>query len=133
MKLRALALATAGVFMVACGSDGTSLGEPPRDVPLVGFSWEDNAIGFRDEDGRRFAFECAPPAPPIAFVYGTDVYTDDSSICFAGVHAGVITREEGGYVVIEIQPGRETYEGTERNGIRSQDFASYSGSFTVIP
>ena len=65
-------------------------------------------------------------------VWGTDVYTDDSSVCTAAVHAGVITLEEGGTVTIEIRPGESSYEASERNGITSGSWGSWTGSFVVI-
>ena len=63
-------------------------------------------------------------------MWGTDTYTDDSSVCIAAVHAGLITEDEGGRVVIEIAPGEESYTGSEANGITSTDYGSWSGSFT---
>ena len=35
-------------------------------------------------------------------VYGTDIYSDDSSICTAAVHAGRVDFAEGGLVTIQI-------------------------------
>lgn len=52
-------------------------------------------------------------------VWGTDIYSADSAICPAAVHAGVITTE-GGEVKIERRPDRDDYEGTTRNGVTTR-------------
>jgi hypothetical protein len=43
-------------------------------------------------------------------VYGTSVYTSDSPICKAAIHAGVIT-DAGGQFKLYYAPGRTTYTG----------------------
>ena len=63
-------------------------------------------------------------------MWGTDVYTDDSSVCSAAVHAGLITVEDGGKVVIEIAPAEEEYKGSDANGVESSDYGPWGGSFT---
>ncbi len=64
-------------------------------------------------------------------MWGTDVYTDDSSVCTAGVHAGKISLAEGGTVVIEMRAGEDAYTGSERNGVTTTDYAGWPGSFVV--
>jgi hypothetical protein len=122
------------------GDDGSATTAPDTDTPgqegigapdeeAVDVSWTLNAAEYRDQDGRRIAFLC-PPDGEITSVWGTETYTDDSSVCSAAVHAGIINPIEGGRVVIEIAPGELTYEGTEANGVTSQDYGSWDGSFT---
>jgi hypothetical protein len=48
---------------------------------------------------------CLPAAPTDARVWGTDFYTDTSSICEAAIHAGVIDATQGGMVLITLQRG----------------------------
>lgn len=107
------------------GQEGT--GAPDEEAPDV--DWALDASRYRGEDGTRIAFLC-PPDGEVGSVWGTETYTDDSSVCSAAVHAGVINPVEGGRVVIEIAPGEETYEGTEANGVTSQGYGSWDGSFT---
>jgi len=94
-------------------------------------AWAATAAQHRGLDGQRFEYDC-PAGGMLRFVWGTDVYTDDSSVCTAGVHVGVITLEEGGTVTIEIRPGQEAYEATERNGVTTLDYGPWGGSFVVI-
>ena len=94
-------------------------------------AWAATATQHRGLDGERFEYDC-PAGGLLRFVWGTDVYTDDSSVCTAGVHVGVITLEEGGTVRIEIRPGQDAYEATERNGVSTLDYGPWGGSYIVI-
>jgi len=64
-------------------------------------------------------------------LWGTDVYTDDSSVAVAAVHAGVLKAGERGSVKITILPGRDSYAASERNGVKSEAYAKYEGSFKI--
>jgi hypothetical protein len=88
-----------------------------------------NLQSFRGETGRRLALVC-PPGRPSGDVYGTDVYTDDSSVCAAAVHAGAITSEKGGPVTVVIGGEQKRYQGSSRNGVTSREFAAWPGSFS---
>jgi hypothetical protein len=88
---------------------------PPPPPPVI--SWRRNAVGL-SPNGRRFTFVCKAPAEK-ATVHGVDLYSWESSICTAAVHAGVITLARGGKVTIEMRPGLEQYSGSDRNGVTS--------------
>jgi hypothetical protein len=64
-------------------------------------------------------------------VYGTGAYTDDSSIAAAAVHAGLLKPGELGFVRVTTEAGRESYAGSERNGIKSAPFGKWDGSFRL--
>jgi hypothetical protein len=64
-------------------------------------------------------------------VWGTSIYTDDSSIAAAAVHAGLLKPGEIGLVRVTMLPGRETYAGSDRNGVKSQPFGAYQSSFRL--
>ena len=93
-------------------------------------AWTQNAVQYRSRIGEQITFACAAGGPTRT-VWGTDVYTDDSSICTAGVHAGAITVAGGGSVTIEIRPGQSSYAGSARNGVTSANWGSWGGSFSV--
>lgn len=65
-------------------------------------------------------------------VWGTDVYADESSVCAAAVHAGLISVASGGAVIIEIRPGAESHQGMTRRGIVSEAFGRSEGSFVFV-
>lgn len=96
--------------------------------------WNKTAYDYRGQNGQRFTFECAavPEVPFFLSVWGTDVYADESSICKAAAHFGVIGIA-GGRVTIEIRPGQNSYSGTTRNGITTSSYGVAFGSFAVLP
>jgi len=92
--------------------------------------WDTSATILRGDNGKTGKFKC-PPNGKERSVWGTDTYTEDSSICNAAVHAGKFTRESGGSVTIEIRPGESIYRGSIRNGVTSMDYGAYGRSFVV--
>ena len=60
-------------------------------------------------------------------VWGTDVYTDDSDLCRAALHAGAIGHD-GGPITVARSEGRAYYVGSSRNGVASNDYGSYDAS-----
>jgi hypothetical protein len=63
-------------------------------------------------------------------VWGSGPYTDDSAICRAAIHAGVIT-DQGGPVQVTIAPGQQSYTGSARNGVTTSNWGQWNRSFTV--
>jgi hypothetical protein len=61
-------------------------------------------------------------------VWGTDIYTNDSSICRAALHAGVISTN-GGEVTVHPEPGQNRYLGTTRNGVTTDNYGNWGASF----
>lgn len=97
--------------------------------------WRLNTTDRREQVGSRFQFECPGPHPDptsLGSIWGTGTYTDDSSVCVAAVHAGFITLEEGGTVIVEIRPGQDAYPSSEANGITSSEWPEWPGSFAVV-
>jgi hypothetical protein len=68
-----------------------------------------------------FTCRCSAAATHAGAVWGTDVYTDDSSLCRAALHAGSVT-SEGGTITVTRAEGRQLYIGTTRNGVMSNDY-----------
>jgi hypothetical protein len=100
-------------------------------VGVGGSTWDAKPTAFRPYVGARFAYTCPPGGPP-GSVWGTDVYTDDSSVCTAAVHAGLITVAGGGNVTIEMRAGQSSYNGSTRNGITSSPYAAWGGSYVFF-
>lgn len=55
--------------------------------------------------------------------YGTDRYSNDSSICIAAKHAGKLP-QPGGSVTVHVAEGCGKLEGTTRNGITTRSWSS---------
>src|SRR5262245_409651 len=104
---------------------------PPPDPP-AGTAWHDSpGEAFRAQLGRNLEYVC-PPDGGLSSIWGTDIYTDDSSVCTAAVHAGFLTREVGGRVRITVLAGRESYRGSLRNGVVSDEYGPWAGSFSIV-
>jgi hypothetical protein len=127
----AAAVATPSAVAITPTPSPRRTARPRPTVEPIDPSWTADAVGYRGQDGETYAFECSPDGVygPIG---GTDTYTDDTSICTAGVHAGVITREDGGTVTIIIRPGQASYAGTVRNDVRSDAYLDWEGSYEVV-
>ena len=65
-------------------------------------------------------------------IWGTDIYSDRSHIATAAVHAGVLRPGERADVFVEILPGRQSYQGSQRNGVTSRSGGSFDGSFRFV-
>jgi len=113
--------------------------EPEKDTSTdnadkdddAGTSWATTSGSY--QEGTIFDFTCPPGGSVEWAIWGgmDGIYTEDSSICVAAVHAGLITAEEGGTVEVEKTAGQETYgDGFEANGVTSQPWTvPWSGSF----
>jgi hypothetical protein len=125
-----LALLTAAAILTLAPPAMAATGHAAQAQP-GGSGWTTTAAQFRGRLGERFDWTC--PSYGIAgSIWGTDVYTDDSSVCTAGVHTGTITLAGGGTVTIEMRPGEQQYTGSARNRITSSSYPAWSGSFVVV-
>lgn len=65
-------------------------------------------------------------------VWGTDVYTADSRLCAAAVHAGAIRAGERGLVRVTLLDGDgRDYQGSTRHGVQTYDYAAYPLAYRV--
>jgi hypothetical protein len=92
--------------------------------------WMTSPNSLPMQEGVIYRYVC-PPAEHSGNVWGTDIYTDDSSICESAVHAGVIGRD-GGTVHYERLGARNSVRGSVRNGVRSVEYAAWPGSFRFV-
>ncbi|MEM6427470.1 MAG: LCCL domain-containing protein [Cyanobacteria bacterium P01_D01_bin.128] len=113
-------VSTAGLVIAQADSPTTRIAD-----------WSETAAEYQGQVGRQIRYSCIPNGS-LSSVWGTDIYTDDSSICSAAVHAGLINQSQGGNVIIEIAPGEIAYEGTTRNGVTSTEWGRWDGSFVFV-
>jgi hypothetical protein len=105
------AMAAGGVIEAGCSYNGTQL---PGEI------------------GSVFQVACHANCESTSGLWGTDVYTADSGICRAAIHAGLIS-PGGGLVAVRLEPGRPAYRGSTRNGIQSHDYGQYPKSYVLFP
>lgn len=64
-------------------------------------------------------------------VFGNELYTDNSSICKAAIHSGIID-DTGGYAELRIEKGLKNYVGKESNNILSLNYnEEWNRSFSI--
>ncbi|MCU1392023.1 MAG: hypothetical protein JWM34_451 [Ilumatobacteraceae bacterium] len=106
---------------VTTGTDGVD----DTTIPV----WERTAVVHRGQNGKQYTIDCTPNGT-LGTIWGTETYTDDSSICTAAVHVGLITVDTGGKVTYEIAAGADSYAGMDGNGVTSNAYGSWGGSYT---
>jgi hypothetical protein len=110
---------------------GGSAPPPPTGASPGGSGWDATAVPFRGRNGEHFIFTCEPNGH-ITSLWGTDIYTDDSRVCSAAVHSGLINTTYGGTVTIEMRPGQDSYVGTTRYGVTSSSYGSWGSSYVFV-
>jgi hypothetical protein len=96
----------------------------PLNDEVIEITCQDSVFGA-DEERELFLpgdivwIECPSNCAGEA-VWGTDLYTDDSLLCVAGIHAGAISTR-GGEMLMLVTDGVDSYEGSTRNGVTTQD------------
>ena len=85
--------------------------------------------GFRADVGKVFHFEVT--GNKSGPVWGDGIYTDDSRLATAAVHAGVLKDGEKGVIKVTILAGQNAYTGAERNGVTSSEYGAWEGSYRV--
>ena len=123
-------LATLAALAVA-GSTPAAPREPGSVAQTGGSGWSADVKHLRGRNNQRFTYVC-PAGGTARTVWGTYTYTDDSSVCTAAVHRGLITFARGGIVTIEVRPGRSSYAGSRANGVTTRSYGSWAGSFIVV-
>jgi hypothetical protein len=92
---------------------------------------ESTATSYPGGEGSEHLVTCPPGCEP-RIIWGTDVYVNDSSICTAAVHAGVITAAGGGAVRILKGADAGSYTASTRFGVTSEAYGEDDGSFTFV-
>src|SRR6185295_6059440 len=104
-------MATGGAIEVGCSYNGTQL---PGDI------------------GATFQVSCPAGCEATGGLWGSDVYTADSGICRASIHARLIS-PAGGVISVRLEPGRLAYRGSTRNGVQSGAYGQYPKSYVLGP
>ncbi|CAF0970139.1 unnamed protein product [Adineta ricciae] len=85
---------------------------------------------YRGNNGQYYSFSITGSLG--GGVWGSDIYTDDSNLNVAAVHAGYAQNGVTTTVVVKILPGQSSYTGTTRNGITTASYGSFGGSYSVV-
>ena len=96
------------------------------DAPLIS---ETDLSTYQNQIGKSFRVRVT--GSTAGHVYGTDVYTADSVLGRAAVHAGVLKEGQTGTLKVTVLPGQAAYKGSARNGVVSRDRAAHPASFRI--
>lgn len=116
-------------------SGGTS-GATTVSAPSGILPWDatvGNLLGNTEGNiGKRYSFVCPAGGQIGATVWGIGPYTDDSAVCPAAVHAGLITTAKGGTVTFVVENGSASYAASTANGVTTNDYDSWPRQFSFV-
>jgi hypothetical protein len=85
---------------------------------------------LQNQIGQTFTFRVTGVAQ--GALWGTDVYTLDSTLGMAAVHAGLIKVGETKALRVKIIPSPPAYMGSSRNGVTSEPFGAYPAAYQFM-
>ena len=88
-----------------------------------------NLVNFQNNVGKTFVFRVTGSTH--GSVWGSDVYTADSTLAMAVVHAGILQVGQTGLVKVTIMAPPQNFTGSTRNGITSSPYDRYPAAFRV--
>jgi len=122
-------------LLLAAGMDRISavpdpVRKPKNKAPEIRAEPDPGTLGnYRNQIGKSFYFQVTGS---VAFtVWGTGIYTDDSHLGTAAVHAGVLRAGQKGVVKVTMLAGQANYAGTTRNGVTSHPYQAWNASYRV--
>lgn len=86
-------------------------------------------VGLCDTVGSTFYFRLRGETE--GSVWGTDVYTGDSTLAVAAVHAGLVKPEEAAIVKVTVLAPPPQFKGSSRNGVTTHDFGRYGTAYRL--
>jgi hypothetical protein len=113
---------------------GLALLSPPLSAQKrsLGLDTTSTAERYADVVGQSITFVCPASDGGPAYVYGTDVYTDNSPICKAAIHAGALPRGTAGVVTIVIGGAADAFRGSTRHGVTTSSYHGWPRSYRFV-
>lgn len=88
-----------------------------------------NLMEYANHIGESFHFDVTGQTGYT--IWGSEVYTCDSNLATAAVHAGVLNEGQRGIVKVTILKSPESHQGSTAHGVTSSSWGSFSSSYTV--
>jgi hypothetical protein len=104
--------------------------DPPEIDPMNVLDDPGSLTELRTQVGKTFAFRVTGRADGI--VWGTGVYTTDSTLATAAVHAGALKAGESGVVRVTIIAPPPSFAGSTANGVSSSPYGPYPAAYQVV-
>jgi hypothetical protein len=83
--------------------------------------------GFAGQIGRTYVFRITGGGMQQGGLWGTGIYTVDSSLALAAVHAGILRAGQTGSVRVTLMGQVQGFAGSFQNGINSANYPAYAG------
>jgi len=99
------------------------------DQGLLAADGPPTMIDLCDQIGASYYFRVTGVAE--GALWGTDVYTGDSLLGAAAVHAGALAVEETTIVKVTVEKPLQLYQGSTRNGVTSHEFGAFGTAYRV--
>jgi hypothetical protein len=90
-----------------------------------------NLKAYEQKIGETFSFSVTGSAAG-GSIWGTDIYTTDSRLGTAAVHAGVLKDGETAVIKVKIVAAQGSYAGSAKNGVTSSNYGNYGGSYEFV-
>ena len=104
--------------------------EAPPTEKVAAIPDPGSIYAFAQQVGQKLAFTVTGNVN--GTVWGTDVYTADSTLAMVAVHAGVVKVGQTGTIRVEILPPQAVFVGTVRNGIQTNNYNNAIPAFKVL-
>ncbi len=88
-----------------------------------------NLTAYRGNNGTLYTFRVTGTNDGSAWGGADGIYTDDSKLGTAAVHAGLVRPGETAIIKVRILQGQASYRGSNGNGITTKDYGAWNGSF----
>lgn len=91
-----------------------------------------NLVTYRGNNGTTYSFLVTGTNQGSVWGGSNGVYTDDSVLGKAAVHAGLLNVGESRIIKVTILAGLKAYTGNTKNGISTTSYGAWSGSFRFV-
>ena len=105
--------------------DTEAVAVEPKNV----MAYPGNLTALHNQIGKTFYIRVT--GGPGGSVWGADVYTSDSTLATAAVHAGAVQAGQTAVVRVTIVAPPNGFQGSTRNGVTSMPFPNYPGAYKV--
>jgi len=99
------------------------------DQGLLAGDGPPNMLNLCDQVGATYYFRVTGEAA--GSLWGTDIYTGDSALAVAAVHAGLVKIGETAVVRVIVEQPRSQYQGSVRNGVTSHEYGQYGTAYRL--
>lgn len=112
-----------------------SMNGAPEEAAVNATAGPANLMAYQNQFGKELAFTVTGPAMngQAQSVWGTDLYTLDSNLAGAAMHAGLVTPGQPSVVRVRIVASPQQFLGSVRNGVTSAPYGAYpSGAYEFV-